>query len=190
MKSELKCVAAVVSMAVIFTMIPFWSSADAQDPLTRDVSIDLNNQWGNAQGTETAIRAVQAYGAKKAGAAALKILESDQPVAVKLRYKTAFESMKEDFWRLVAGSHTGFASCDTATPQIVAQYGIDIRSLAAATKAYREDSEYTALAKLLKAAPSPPSGSRLAAQNIYRGCLSISPQALFHAVEETIAVKP
>jgi hypothetical protein len=190
MKSDLKCVARVVPIAVVVTMIPFLSPVRAQDPLTNDVSMDLNNQWATVQGTETAIRALEAYGSKKDGAAALKILESDQPLPVKLRYKTAFESMKESFWRLVAGSHTPFASCDAATPQIVAQYGIDIRSLAATSKAYREENEYTALAKLLKAAPNPPPGSRLASQNIYRGCFSISPQALFHAVDVAIAVKP
>jgi hypothetical protein len=177
----------------------------ADDLLTPDVTRALNAQWATPLGAENAIRALEAYGTGKNPTGALTILVAGQTNAVQELYGIAAGSLKKDFWTLVAGSHEGFPSCDAVSPMLVLHYAAKKTSLADAAKAYRDKGEFVGLAVLLKAspltspAPPPPPApppavplpaTRAAAQMIYRACFSVSPQALFKAIEETIAIKP
>ena len=179
---------AAAALAVFFS----FGFARADDLLTSDVKGTLNSQWASAAGSEAAIIALKTYGTGKNGKDALKILEEGQPDKVKELYNVAADSLGEEFWLLVAGAYNGSPSCDAVVLKIRAQYKSNKKSLADASKAYREKSPFTGLAVLLGDAPldSPPTPpTRTAAQEIYRGCFAISPQALFKAVEEAVAIK-
>jgi len=170
--------------------------ARPQDLVTAPATAALNAEWADPNGSELAIRALEAYGKAKNVEAALAVLKSGQvaPTDPDL-YDIAATSFGEKFWRMVAGAHTGAASCDAVGPILNQQFSGDKKSLSKTAQTYRDSGDYAALAILLRYTPAvPAAGANPAltvfqARAIYRGCFSISPSVLFLRVEESLGIK-
>jgi hypothetical protein len=161
----------------------------ADDHLTPAVSAALNAQWGYNLGAGAAISALLSYSDGKNPQDALEALKATETLTVQELYGIAAETLKEKLWLMVAGSHTGDASCDAALPELDIQFTQAKSSLFRAAEAYKDKGKFTALAILLDGTHRADGGAtRLNAQNIYRGCFSVNPDKLFHAVQDVVGM--